>query len=418
MKKIFSAFLIIAIITLTGCNFLNPEDYMKAPKSQGIYADVEKALKDAVGSNIILKFPRMGENLSAFISLNETVTEEKIIAVYTKNDNQNPVIHLNLLKRQDDEWVSTDDIETSITEIDMMSTENFDNDGDKELLLYYVSPLSFASAVTVVSVKNNKLKFELGESCTKYVTYDVDEDGDKELLLLSLDTVKRESYAKLYDYKVDKMIEKSNTRLDGNVSFYDDIKIQNNDGNIIFFADGTKNSEDPNGSQTAITEVICFKEEKLYAPFTENDDHTNYETFRNKPLKVEDFDKDGIYEIPLINYTSDDVYLTEYFTFDYENKNLKIKSTVYTNNTDGYYLLLDNIEIPKSVDIEEEPGRTVFSAKGKIGFTIITVSESDYEKYNDYDLLQMTADKIYLVKTENEVTFDEVKQAFNLKEEL
>ena len=98
MKKLLGIVLIIAIITLTGCNFLNPEDYMKAPKVKGIQPDVEKALKSAVGNNIILKFPRTGENLSAFISLNEDANSEKIIALYTKKDNQNSVIHLNLLE--------------------------------------------------------------------------------------------------------------------------------------------------------------------------------------------------------------------------------------------------------------------------------------------------------------------------------
>ena len=79
MKRIFKfralklCAAVAALALLSGCSMkgFSPEDTIKAPGATGYYAGVQKALEQAVGNDIVLKYPKVGANHSAFCSGDE-----------------------------------------------------------------------------------------------------------------------------------------------------------------------------------------------------------------------------------------------------------------------------------------------------------------------------------------------------------
>ena len=90
---------VAALALLSGCSMkgFSPEDTIKAPGATGYYAGVQKALEQAVGNDIVLKYPKVGANHSAFCSGDfDGNGKDEVLAFYQKKG-ESSVTRMNLL---------------------------------------------------------------------------------------------------------------------------------------------------------------------------------------------------------------------------------------------------------------------------------------------------------------------------------
>lgn len=424
MKKIRTVIALLAVLVIfSGCDLLNPEESMKAPRASGIYQGIETALESYAGGGITLKFPREGESLSAFHIIDETPDEEDAVAVYMGNSDGDS-IHFNLLKRREGKWKSVYDIASGAGDIERIELTDFDGDGVKEIIFSYLNPLNTNSGYAVIDMQHEVLTVLLEAECTSFVTADFDLDGREDLCTVTLDTIKRKSAADLYSFRNSRCEKIGHAVLDGSVSAYTDpITVQYDGENTAVYIDGIKNSENISANQSMITELIYFKDNKLTAPFSYNNDHINTETLRNFSVTCRDIDGDGNIEIPqLIGFTDEDLgeweYLASFSEYDFKSRKLKEDFRAYVNENDEYYFNLSSFGDPDKLTVRSkrtDASFSLFFIDGKKETEMFTVkrftTENFKDKKNVYKELYNDGERIFAINLKEDIPLGGVQEA-------
>ena len=111
------------IMLLSGCAYgnLGVEGLLYAPKVSEEQSLIHKTLIESVGKDIELKYPRMGENRSAFVvaNIDNEPTNEAIVFYQKINSTENEsTIRINVLDQIDGKWQSVYDLPGVGTEIE------------------------------------------------------------------------------------------------------------------------------------------------------------------------------------------------------------------------------------------------------------------------------------------------------------
>ncbi|MCR5122771.1 MAG: hypothetical protein K6B74_10160 [Ruminococcus sp.] len=116
--------LALSAATLTGCTGVSfsVDSLLAAPTLTDEQSQIRQTLTSAVGRNIILKYPRAGENRSAFViaNLDDDPTEEALV-FYEYAGSESEGIRMNLLdKNEEGSWYSVKEIAGAGTEIEQV----------------------------------------------------------------------------------------------------------------------------------------------------------------------------------------------------------------------------------------------------------------------------------------------------------
>lgn len=419
MKKLRILALVVAVMFLmSGCSFRlasSVDDLISPVSPFGENMDVSYALDSFVNGGYTLKTPVNGKYRSSFVIYDvDGDGNEESIAFYEPSKNLG-TIHMAILRRDSDKnWSVAQDVEGNGSDISEISFCDVTGNGKENIIVSW----------EVISNKSNHIMtvYELDEKDGKlglsviaddilfsyFINADFMGDGTEELLLLNLKTGESsDSKAVLYTLKNSKMKELGQTKLDGNVIAYKNIRAVVEDSQTRIYADGIKN----NGS-SMITELIFWSDyyDNIISPFYSYSTGVTADTYRTTLVTSRDINGDSRVDIPLdsqIENCPDSISAVNWKSY----KNTVLVHSCYSlvNEQDGYILVLPDKQF-ENIFAEYDEKNSVLSVgnkeNNKKSFEIKVVQKSVYaeneEKYSKYVKAFENGAKVCLVKATGE----------------
>lgn len=264
MKKIVRLFAVLtAVALLSGCSMrgLAPEDTIKAPGATGYYAGVQKALEQAVGNDIVLKYPLVNGQRSAFCSGDfDSSGKDEVLAFYQKKGEAS-VTRINLLSYENGKWKSIQDIDPAGRELLTADFSDLDLDGAYEIITGWQVSTAKTNQLCIYKMEGGGLVQRADETYNAYVICDIDNDGRDDVGIAVIDSDKKKSSLTFNDFENNDFKTVSHIMLDGGVTEYTNVLVSTVDGKNAVFLDGLKSAD------TLITELVYTKDGALYNPF-------------------------------------------------------------------------------------------------------------------------------------------------------
>lgn len=430
-----AAALVLSSCTLTG---FSAEGSLTAPKLSEQQSKIHKALINSVGGNITLKYPRNGDNRSAYVIANideEPDNEALVFYQYSSVINGSEGIRLNLLDTDDDgNWYSVKELAGAGTDVDrvMISYEGgsktanivvgYQNIGitDKTLEIYRYHGGSFERCGSDSYTLLESADLD-GDGFKNFVTVksSVDENGSPSgasasLLRLVDDKISSEDMISMCDNTVD-YVRSTVGRLE--------------DNSYAVYVDGI------NSKGELQTELLFFRYGALQNPVAQRQSKLAPQTSRVSGYYCADIDGDGIVEVPhtsvMKGYENiaqeDRLYRTEWLVYK-DFYRFEQKYSGFYSLSDGYFFgFLSRWGDEVTVKKDAVTGEYVFYRyTGDISsdmpelMRIAAQSKSDSDKYIDdgYEVIASKGQIDYLVRLpavqrESFIpTIDEVKNSF------
>ncbi|MDR1892320.1 MAG: hypothetical protein LBQ48_04870, partial [Oscillospiraceae bacterium] len=193
MKTQIVKLLLTAILPLTliSCRVVNGDvtALMRPPRPPGEYYEIQKALEKYVKATVYLKYPKSGDNRSAFIvrDLDGDGVKNEAIAFYSLVADGS-TLHMNIIGKDVSDWNSLADIDLKASDIERADFADMTGQGCENIVVGLKMFTSLARQIRVLSFQGRKLTESLAENYTEYALADLDGDSLKELLLVSLNT--------------------------------------------------------------------------------------------------------------------------------------------------------------------------------------------------------------------------------------
>lgn len=413
MKKIIAvtALLMFSVLMfLSSCTspFNSAENLIAPPGLTGDNALLQTAFEKAVmdKGEIVLKTPASGKYRSAFcLNDYDSDGDDEAVVFYSLKDDENTV-YMNILDKNDDEWISINDIKGDGGAVESVDFVDLNNDGTCEILVSYSILDSKSnkrlSIYSSSSAKEGGFLFLAMEPYTQMYFADIDSDGYTEIALAYLDSTAEKYTSDLTFLKMDaengSVYSFANTILYSENTGFAGIASDVRDGICYLYID-----EIASGSY--VTEIVYWDadEKKLVKP-VDVDILTlrNCPTARTLTATCSDINGDGYIEIPTAKHLNDSKVtsryneslnqqinlITWYSYIGGENQFEKVKEYI-RNSTDGYTIQLsDSIINSVSAVFDTDTHSALFYIIGSNGvktklFSINAVLISDAAGYSD-----------------------------------
>ncbi len=425
---------VMTAIFLTSCAVV-PTDITELetlPKLTAEQQAMEKALESSAGGKLTLKYPLEGDYRSAFVPRDfDHNGTEQALAFYSLQNGSGT--HIAILSKVDGKWKATGNISSDSSDINSISFGDFNGDGHDDIAVGWCSFNSTDISLAVYTETGTPFS-KISSTFTEMKTLDMDNDGKTDILLMKLDPDERKAMARLISYRDGKLKEVSNTPLDSTVTSYAGVystSLKTGETGIII--DGYKSEK------KMITELIYFKNGRLYSPLYNTNNHTVNATMRYYTCKSTDIDKDGMVEIPmpvelptvLNEKGTNQNWLVRWSAFD-TKKGLTPKVSAIMNYTENYYLTYPE-KWGTNVTVSKGDSDSVWnfckwdSGKGAYGDILFTIYVFNEDKWNGiadksgYQILSERNGTVYLVQIPSKaskdklaLSFDEIKKIFSL----
>ncbi len=394
----FLSFLLVlsTIFSLSGCAGgldITTDELLQPPRAKGEMYEIGQTLEKNVKEKYTLKYPTAGNYRSAYIltDLTGKGKENFALAFYSLLNAENiATMHLNLMKKTGEEWLSISDISLAAIGVEKVEIADLDADGVREITVGWNIYGGVDKKVMVYSLKGLTLTPRLQESYTDFLCADLKSNGQNDLLLLRHNTEEMSAAVQLYSFAEEGVHASESCLLDGAVtSFSEPILSKLKGDRPAVYLDALKG----NGMQT---EIIYYENGALQAPMAGNP-QTVSPTYRDNTVASIDIDEDGCLDIPLIEPAAEEIAekipsisnLTRWCT--YNGKTFTVTCRAMMNYSDGYYLEIPNRwreQVVISMDLDTRQ-RIVYlwdAEKSAVKSELIrirTVSESDWDKENN-----------------------------------
>ena len=438
MKRILMLISLLAVMAMTGCSGVNfsVDTLLTAPKLTKEQKAIHMALVQSVGSNITLKYPKSGDNRSAYVIKNiddEAGAEALVFYEYAGASNKDGLM-VNLLDQKDDEWVSIKEFPGSGSEVSTVIISDMGNDKDTEVIIGYTSSTSDVKTLVVYQYTNGELKTIGTENYSLLEVYDINNDHTDDLVVVNKNLGEENNAeddtctASLLEIHGEELARTHTVEMCNNVTSYvNTAKGKINHDPAVYLDELTNKYE-------LQTEIIYFGNDVLVNPI---------ETAKKKLLPVctrpagyysRDYDKDGTVEIPSVRpmtgyenaVEEEKLYLTDWYV--YENGGLALKSSGDYCLSDGYVMIYPSrwagqVTVKKNSETQE----TVFykydgDINGGMTELMRVAGVGDNQKmeylYDGYQLINEKSQICYLVKMGSQSkeplvpTIDEIKNCF------
>ncbi len=363
---------------LCGCS-LDVEQYLRPPKTRGEQQAVQQALETYIrdsgqsDSRYSLCYPVEGEHTAAFIlcdaagkPLVDTATSASLAVAFYATQSAPNDTHINLLRREANEWVSVADTVGGAADILQVAFGDLDGDGMAELITGWDTYNSRERRLTVFSLAGLTRQADDRAYTRLYVGNLTATDKDSLLLLrIAGDGVS----ATLEGYEDGKLTSRGQVWLDSDIQQFTGMALCRLAGGVHgLYVDAVK------GTDTAITELIYVDGSGLHAPFCHQASRINTVTARPAGFAFKDIDGDALVEIPQCNLiasytqaesTPDYAYETAWMAWDYVTGEWTTRARTVVNAADGYLIVTDGLP----------SGLTTEYAADKKELTLLTVAD-------------------------------------------
>lgn len=317
-RRLIASVIMLCLLAaaFTGCSgakMKSPMGLMRPPLSAGVDSELKSAFlaaatgkgKAASSSDISLISPLSGDYRSAFVlhDIDNDGVDEAL--VFYKLENESSKEHMNVLDNVNGKWVSVGDFSGTGIGVNFVRFVQMTETGYPAILVsqsLYENDSSKILSVYVCTGTEEKLTVK--NVCTEVYSImeniDVDSDGQLDIFLIQQDLTNNNSprsTAKVFKMNASGTLDEFGTaRLDGGISKYCSIQTDKVSASspLRIYVDAIK------GDAQAITEVLYWStsSKSLVTPMFSLDTQSNMFTARSELLASQDYDGDGIIEIP------------------------------------------------------------------------------------------------------------------------
>lgn len=317
-RRLIASVIMLCLLAaaFTGCSgakMKSPMGLMRPPLSAGVDSELKSAFlaaatgkgKAASSSDISLISPLSGDYRSAFVlhDIDNDGVDEAL--VFYKFENESSKEHMNVLDNVNGKWVSVGDFSGTGIGVNFVRFVQMTETGYPAILVsqsLYENDSSKILSVYVCTGTEEKLTIK--DVCTEVYSImeniDVDSDGQLDIFLIQQDLTNNNSprsTAKVFKMNASGTLDEFGTaRLDGGISKYCSIQTDKVSASspLRIYVDAIK------GDAQAITEVLYWStsSKSLVTPMFSLDTQSNMFTVRSELLASQDYDGDGIIEIP------------------------------------------------------------------------------------------------------------------------
>ena len=397
MKRIF--WLLAAacfLLAASGCTPIqtNISDLLDAPRLTERQGQVLEALRDEVGQDIKLKYPKSGEYRSAFTFYDiDGDGSDEAIVLYAVQDSGRQVTRVAVLDDEAGGWQAVGSHIPGLgTDIDFIRFEQMKSSGPKSMIIGWV-PEGTEKSVAVYRYDEGGFRVEYSEDYSQIGIGDLNGNGLHELLLLCAPDTGAIPYVILAGEDENRLLDTLDEVLldDRILSFLEPVC-------GVASADGLRGVvvDCMVSGRSMATCIIQVKGNSLAVPTADNDNALFYRTYRTTGVRSEDVNGDGIIEIPLVGYPygqdeveeSARVFYTDYMQL--EAVGLREVQRAYVNVEQGYRMTFPDSwlgEPEVSIRRLQENGEVIFfiprDAAGESITELLRIRVGDSQGYPD-----------------------------------
>ena len=417
VNKIISAVVVMIVcFSLAGCSIsedLGTGGLLKAPMMTQQQQKIHEALTSVIGNEIVLKYPKNGDNRSSFVieNIDDDPTEEAIVFYqHTSADNDGGTVYVNILDQDSSgNWHSVVDFKGLGAEIDRIFISKLEKGKPPSIIIGYQAISSALNTLQVYYYDGESLSTIYNDNYTFLTVMDLDKDGVFDIFKASIDseTEKTTGFVIHQDAGEFKTLGKVNMS-DFTSSVNRCVQGKTEDGKEALFIDTLKTDG------TLMTEIITQSYGAFQNAAIVFKEKISDKTKRPYGYNSLDVDGDGVCEIPvtkpMTGYLDTDnagIMLTTWMSFKLDYT-LKTKYSGYYSINDGYFFSMKGDMIKgATIKTDEKTGETVFYKLDKTAeksntelFRINVVNNSEYENYRElgYMLICEQGQLKYVVK--------------------
>ena len=349
-----TALCVLGCLSLCGCSLFefNISQNLVSPAATGDEEAIQTALAtyisgeygSAAANQYKLKYPHDGRFRTAFI-VKDTDGDgvDEALAFYALSEEQ-PLAHVNYLRKQGKEWESVADVESESNDIREVSFSDLDGDGRLELLIGYEVSIARDSRLCVYRLSPLAMKSLAAYWYTDFFVGHISSEAQNDVLVYHISNSEYEVEARLISMQNGKLQTKGKTDVDGYIEkilSIDSCRYEN--GAVGIFADCEKDSD------VRITELVFWDGKQLTAPLYDDYANVTTKTARTSGLSFCDVDGDDRIEWPVSEELplpesgiGESLWLTRWCSYDAEAGEDVTEFYSVTVPQDGYLLRLDN----------------------------------------------------------------------------
>jgi len=346
MKKRLLIILIACTMLFSGCAYANlgVDGLLYAPKLSEEQAIIHQALIDTVGKDIELKYPRTGDNRSAFVvaNIDDEPTDEAIVFYQKINSTEKESnIRINVLDQLDGKWKSVYDLHGIGTEIEKIIISELGSDKGKNIIIGFNMINKNEKTLQIYNYADKKLNNTYSDTYSIMNIMDIDQDLNSELVTVTNSIASKNVVVKIFK------------SVDGQISNTSALKIEDRTITNLSSEIGYINDKTPAIFMDAVnengllqTEVLYFKNDSIKDPMAST---SSLLKATNRPVgyNSRDVDLDGIVEIPVTNTfwgyedspDEEKMYMTDWYVFN-SLYTINKKYSSYFNLNDAYAFML------------------------------------------------------------------------------
>lgn len=440
LKVLKKAAVCLSCLVLSGCSAISftVDSLLNAPKLTEEQSEIHQALIASVGSNITLKYPKNGDNRSAYVIANvdgEPDNEAIVFYEYNSGGDGDDGLRVTLLdKDEEGGWYAVKELAGAGTDIDRVIISPMGGSNRPEILVGYQTITSDDKTLEIYSYKDGDFKRVGLDTYSVLETLDINSDGYNELITIERvtnpETGAVTAKASLLDMKNGEIVKDDGIDMCQSTVSYSSSKVGLlNKQHEAIFIDGL------NAEGNMQTEIVYYRYSSLQNPMQQSSDKLLPLCTRPAGYLSADVDGDGIIEIPstqaMTGYenavTDEMVYMTSWNIYE-DFFNLTEKYRGYYSISDGYFFAFPNRwKDLVTVKKDSETGEIVFyKYDGDINSSMTEVmriavaakNQSDAFANDGYLLIDNKGQLEYFVKLPNDkreqliLTIDEVKNNF------
>lgn len=367
--KLFKLIVVVLCAGLlnVGCTSTeSPEQLIEKPIYDEQQKNLYNKINDELEKDATILLPKNSSEVSAINSVDLDKNNLKELIVFKKyediDEGNNKVGFVVLNNNQKNNYSKSDEYLVNGDSIEYANFYDLDNDGYKEIILF--TKKGNKTKVEILGFKNNKItklsafdpswiKNYNQYSEMKIKVDKLDNDKKSDIIITSFNPQTHEIAVSVTYF--DKYIKLKDFALINDVKSLDntyiDIKKVSKDKKGIIVS-----TKPFTGNDSYITQILYLDDNKLLKAF----DEKNIKTKNPYYMPVQDTNKDGIIDIPIINNNtkgynkklSANVSWYDWNGKSKENSNLIFISQIYYNYANNFKLLLDN-SLADKVYVEE-----------------------------------------------------------------
>ena len=429
MAAVTAAVMLLCSCSMTGGDFTA---YLTAPRATGEMSDIYDAFYEFAGDGVTLSYPARGDILSAFTLEDidgDGSREAVVFYVSDKDESGVAPVHINIIDKKGDEWLSVDDVVTTSNSVDMVCFADISGNGIKEMVVGLTSVTKNENQLNLYAFKNSRLSLVVQESYTDFILCDLTENGPVDLLIVNLKTAEKEATAKVYSVSSNELVLNGTVYLDGNVTGYAKLQENTVGDKTAVYIDAYK------GTTSMITDIVYIEDGVLKNPFVSSAYTENEYTLRSSTEVCRDFDGDGVLDIPFtkllpgfeLRVSTERAYLTIWRSYD--GALFHDTVTGYFNQADGYMIeypekWMDTVTVMRDSSSHMLTFGVYDPVLGAVSSELVRIKRyaaDDYEQVDQSLFTELDRDDTYvyvarIVNTTSEYSVDAptLKEMFSL----